>query len=425
MMMTRALRFAAAAAMLLVVGSALWLAWQSLRDDTQFAGAPSSVRVTPELVQRGAYLALAGNCAACHTARGGAAYAGARGIATPFGVVYSSNLTSDIETGIGAWSAGDFWRAMHNGRSKSGRLLYPAFPYPNMTRVTRPDSDAIFAYLRNQPAVVQPNRPHELRFPYGSQVALAMWRALYFRPAVFEPVAERSAQWNRGAYLVRGLSHCEACHSARNVLGATAHDAELAGGLIPVQNWYAPSLAHSGEAGVANWRADDVVALLKTGTSAHGSALGPMAEVVFRSTQYLDDADLRSIASFLQALPQSDSPTTAVAPAPDTQVMQQGERIYGDWCADCHGAQGQGASGAYPPLAGNRSVTLASPTNVLRVIAEGGFAPATQSNPRPYGMPPFAQSLGQAEIAAVATYIRNAWGNRAGAVSELDAIRLR
>src|SRR5262249_17737173 len=162
------------------------------------------------LVARGAYLAKAGDCAACHTERGGAPYSGARGIDTPFGTVYAPNITPDMETGIGNWSAADFWRAMHNGRSKDGRLLYPAFPYADFTLVTREDSDALYAYLRSVPAVRQPNKPHALRFPYDQQVSLAVWRALYFRPAVYAPDPGKSQDWNRGAYLVRGLGHCAA-----------------------------------------------------------------------------------------------------------------------------------------------------------------------------------------------------------------------
>ena len=411
---------AAALAAALVVA----VVWLNLRGDAQFEGEDSSVVVTPELIERGAYLARAGNCSTCHTVRGGAAFAGARAIETPFGTVYSSNLTPDRQSGIGAWSAGAFWRAMHNGRSKDGRLLYPAFPYPNFTEVTRADSDAIFAFLRTQPPVMQPNLSHDLRFPYNSQAALAVWRALYFRAQVFEPDEKKSAEWNRGAYLVRGLGHCIACHSTRNALGATEGRVELGGGVIPVQNWYAPSLASPTEAGVAHWDADEVVRLLRTGTSSQGSVLGPMAEVVFSSTQYLDDHDLRAIATFLQALPQTPE-AARERQAADPASMARGQRLYEDRCVECHGARGQGAQGAYPALAGNRKLTMRSASNVVRVVVEGGFAPTTAGNPRPFGMPPFGPSLNSAEVADVVTYVRNAWGNRAGPTSELDVVRSR
>jgi mono/diheme cytochrome c family protein len=402
----------------------LLVGWLNVRGDTDLADPSGAIAITPRLVERGAYLARAGDCAACHTQPGGSAYAGGRGIETPFGTVYSSNLTPDAGSGIGAWSAGEFWRAMHNGRSRGGRLLYPAFPYPNFTQVTREDSDAIYAFLRSQPPAAQANRANTLRFPYDSQAALAVWRALFFRAGVFEPEADKSAAWNRGAYLTRGLGHCVACHSTRNAFGATSGGLELGGGPIPLQNWYAPSLASASEAGVAGWASDDVVGLLKTGTSPHGSVLGPMAEVVFRGTQHLADADLQAMAVFLKELPQA---AAAVPPGdrPDTAAMARGAAVYKDRCADCHGAEGQGAAGAYPPLAGSRKVTMASPTNVVRVIVDGGFAPATQGNPRPYGMPPFFQVLNNAQIADVVTYVRNAWGNQATPLSELDVMRAR
>ena len=263
-----------------------------------------AVPATPELVARGEYLARAGNCMACHTVQGGAPYAGGRGIDTPFGVIHTTNLTPDKATGIGNWSAAEFWRALHNGRSKDGRLLYPAFPYPNYTQVTREDSDAIYAYLQSLPAVAQANRPHALRFPYNTQAALGVWRALFFTPGTFAPGPVQSAEWNRGAYLVNGLGHCAACHTPRNALGASSQAQAFSGGLIPVQNWYAPALNVAAEAGVAHWPVEDVVALLKTGVAPQGSVTGPMAEVVFRSTQYLNDADAQAIAVYLRALPQ-------------------------------------------------------------------------------------------------------------------------
>lgn len=403
------------------------IAWQNLRGEAPVARDPTPFDASPGLVERGRYLALAGNCAACHTARGGAPYAGGRAIETPFGIVYGSNLTPDAATGLGQWSADHFWRALHHGRSRDGRLLNPAFPYPQFTLVTRADSDALFAYLRSLPPVARPNRPHELRYPFNTQAALAVWRALYFRSAPFAPDAARSAEHNRGAYLVRGLAHCGACHGERNLLGALRGEGAsmaLSGGVLPGLGWYAPSLESAREAGVAQWRTDDVVALLKNGTSPHGAVLGPMAEVVFRSTQFLTDADLRAMAVYLQALP----PAAARQPrgrAPEPARLKRGARIYEDRCADCHGAEGQGARGAYPPLAGNRAVMLEPASNVIRVVISGGFPPATAGNPRPYGMPPLGQDLSDREIADVVSFIRNAWGNDAPAVGQHHVARLR
>jgi mono/diheme cytochrome c family protein len=393
-------------------------------DDDAFAHRAPPSLADATLRARGAYLARVGNCAGCHSVRGGAPYAGGLGIATPFGTVYASNLTPDGATGLGRWSADDFWRALHLGRSRDGHLLTPAFPYPNFSAVTRDDSDALYAFLRTLPAVHQPTPASTLRWPYRTQAALAVWRGLYFRPAVFAPDATRSAEWNRGAYLVRGLGHCSACHAPRNWLGASAADRTLPGGLIPLQNWSAPALAWAPGAVAA----EELQALLRDGQTAHRAVLGPMAEVVFESTQYLQTGDLAAIAAYLQALPAAPVRRThaeAAAAAADADLLRQGQAVYRKACADCHGAQGQGAARAYPPLAGNATVIAAQPINLLRVIAEGGFAPVTAGNPRPYGMPPFAERLSQREIAAVASYVRQAWGNDAGAVSELDVLAVR
>ena len=420
-------RAAAALAVLLLAAAAL-VAWLNVYGEDPLVGNAGSFVATPEQVARGAYLARAGNCAACHTDRGGAAFAGGKGIATPFGTVYASNLTPDARTGIGGWSAAQFWRAMHNGRSADGRLLYPAFPYPNFTEITHADADALFAFLRSQVPIGQPNRPHALRFPYNLQAALAVWRALFFSPGVYEPVVERSVQWNRGAYLVRSLGHCAACHSPRNAFGATRDSLELSGGLIPLQNWYAPSLASSAEAGVADWSSTDVAALLKNGLAPRGAALGPMAEVVFRSTQYLSDPDIAAMTEFLKSLPQTP-PHAVDAAKLDKDVRAHGESLYKDHCAACHGASGEGGTGpngvVYVPLAGNRKVSLETPANFIHIVVNGGFPPTTAGNPRPYGMPPFGPSLKDEEIAVLATYVRGAWGNAAPAVSALDVFNAR
>ena len=399
----------------------------NLRGEDPLPEQAEAFNATPQLVERGRYLALAGNCAGCHTTRGGQPYAGGLPIETPFGTVYSSNLTPDAKAGIGSWSSAHFWRAMHNGRSKDGRLLYPAFPYPNFTQVTREDSDAIYAYLRSVPAAPVPNLAHRLRFPYDTQAALAVWRALSFKPEAFVANAGKPAEWNRGAYLVGGLGHCIACHGSRDSLGATQENLGLSGGLIAVQNWYAPSLADPHEAGVSDWPTADVVALLKTGVAPRGAVMGPMAEVVFRSTQYLSDADLGAIASYLKDLPgvtaQPVMRSATNATRRDAGTMARGQKIYDQRCAYCHGDQGQGEPGAFPPLAGNRAVNMAQTANLTQVIAHGGYLPSTQGNPRPYGMPPFGQALDAADVAAVLTFIRGSWGNDSPPVTLLDTTR--
>lgn len=371
---------------------------------------------TPAQIEHGRYLALAGNCAGCHTVRGGEAYAGGRGIETPFGTVYAGNLTPDPVTGIGRWSADHFWRALHNGRSRDGRLLYPAFPYTSYTQITREDSDALYAWLRTLVPVVQENRPHALSFPYNTQTALAVWRALFFRPGSFEAQSQHSAEWNRGAYLVDVLGHCIDCHGDRNVLGATRTARGHAGGTLPGSGWYAPALDAGAQAGVADWPVDEVVTLFKTGITARASVSGPMADVIYRSTQHLSDADLKAMAVYLKALPPRAEASPARPKPRNAVLMQRGEAIYGENCASCHGEQGEGVAGALPALAANRAVTLANPVNLVQVVRKGGFLPATEGNPRPYGMPPFGHVLADADIAAVLTYVRGSWGNDAAEV---------
>ncbi|MGZ8313715.1 MAG: c-type cytochrome [Telluria sp.] len=379
-------------------------------------------------IARGAYLARAGNCMACHTVRGGAQYAGGRAIETPFGSIYSPNITPDSGTGIGSWSADDFWRAIHNGKSKNGDFLYPAFPYPNYTKVTRTDSDAMFAYFRTIPAVVQPNLENALAFPYNQRILLAFWRTLYFTPGEFEQQPARSAEWNRGAYLVQGLGHCSACHSGKTALGGSIGEAGLGGGAIPALDWHAPALASDVEAGLGEWEAADIASLLKTGVSQRGAVFGPMAEVVGGSLQHLDGSDVDAMAAYLKSLPKTGVRVEAGvnALAGDARaVLRNGARLYEQNCAACHGADGKGAPPAYPPLAGNRSLARGPATNPVRMVLNGGFPPSTGGNPRPYGMPPFGSALNDSEVAAVVSYIRHSWGNGGKLVAPLDVGRLR
>jgi mono/diheme cytochrome c family protein len=408
-----------------VLALALLVLWLNLRGEEKIHDAPPLTPPSGESVARGAYLMRAGNCAACHTDRGGAAFAGGRAIDTPFGTVYASNLTPHA-TGIGSWTPAHFWRALHNGRSKDGRLLYPAFPYPHYTLLTRADADAMFDYLRSQPQVDRPNTPHRLRWPYGTQTALGVWRAMYFSPGEQAEDPARSAEWNRGAYLVRGLGHCGACHSARNALGATSNMMDLSGGLIPMQNWYAPSLSSATEASVAAWDTAQVVRLLKTGVAPRGAVLGPMATVVKESTQHLNDADLQAMAVFLKSLPDGAAQEEETqAPRMSARMAERGAKVYEQHCVRCHGANGEGVPGAYPPLAGNRAVKLHVTANLVQVVLGGGFPPATAGNPRPFGMPPYATLLSDADVAAVISHVRHAWGNNASAVSEFDVAQQR
>lgn len=376
----------------------------------------------PAQVARGEYLARVGHCAGCHTARGGAPYAGGRPLATPYGTVFAANLTPDA-TGLAGWSEEAFWRALHAGRSADGRALVPACPYPNFTNVDRAEVADLFAYLRSLPPVAQARPPHALRWPYGTQWALSAWRLLYFREGQVPKDSTRSAAWNRGAALVGGLAHCSACHGSRNAFSATDGPLDLRGGPIPMQGWVAPALDRADEAGLAGWPLQDIVALLRDGAAPGASVSGPMAMVVAGSTQHWSEADLLATATYLQALPQRTGPVERAAVAP-AELMATGARLYERHCADCHGAQGQGREG-WPALAGRRAVQLADPTNMIRVVLGGGFGPATRTRPRPLGMPPFATKLNDAELAAVVSYVRGAWGHRASAVTAFDIARSR
>jgi mono/diheme cytochrome c family protein len=397
---------------------------------TEAAQTPQASSVQ---IEQGRYLALAGNCMACHTTRGSAPFAGGRRIDTPFGGVYSSNLTPDPETGLGRWSAQDFWQAMHRGRSKDARLLAPTFPYNHTSVITRQDSDAIFAWLNTLAPVVQAQPAHTLVWPVGTQPALAVWRSLFFEPSPFQADKTQSVEWNRGAYLVQGLGHCAACHSPRNALGASGAVNDLSGGLMPVANWYAPDLTRDSESGMASTPLPEIVRLLRTGASDSAQTSGPMGEVVQHSLQHLKETDLQAMSVYLQSRAQS-TPQPAPAKAEPARISLQvatlGSAVYERQCLQCHGEQGAGvktASGevAYPALAGNRAVLLKDPTNLVQLVLYGGYGPATEGHPRPFGMPPAVLELQDRDIAAVLTHLRTRWGNQASEVTPLQVNRIR
>ena len=383
-------------------------------------------------IERGQYLARAGNCVACHSARGLPPMAGGRRIETPFGAVYSSNLTPDNETGIGHWTTQDFWQALHHGRSRDGRLLAPAFPYNHTSVITRADSDDLLAFLQSLPPVHQPTPAHTLVWPVGTQAALAVWRTLFFKPVPFQADPAQTAEWNRGAYLVTGLGHCAACHSPRNALGASGEVHDLSGGLMPVINWYAPDLTRDAETGLASTPLPRIVQLLRTGESAHAQTSGPMAEVVQHGTQYMSETDLHAMAVYLQHRARQN--TQPSPPAPRAQVgamtAEKGLKVYERHCVQCHGEQGQGVTTplgqvAYPALAGNRAVLLNDPTNLVQMVLYGGYGPATAGHPRPFGMPPAVLELDDRDISAVLTHLRTQWGNQASEVTPLQVNRIR
>lgn len=435
----RAWPLALLALVIVVVGMSTLITWLNLRGDGHDAGPSILLRPGPaqpaELIERGRSLALLGNCAGCHTTPGAPDYSGGPPLHTPFGTVHGGNLTPAPETGLGRWTSQDFWRALHNGRSRDGRLLNPAFPYENFSLISREDSDALYAYLQTRPAVEQPSPPARLRFPANTQWGLAVWRALYFRPA--EPItAQRVVPHSalaRGEALTRGLAHCSACHASRNALGAQTSTADFKGQLMPQGRAYAPPLPPQGRADAGPWTVDDLVDYLKTGHSRQGAALGLMAEVVSTSTQHVLQEDLRDMATWIlsrpRAYPARPPQARAAASAwPDGEGPSDtalGRRVYSDHCARCHGDHGQGVPGIYPPLSGNPRIWQDPPTNLIRVILEGGFGPATAGHPQPFGMPPFGPVLTPEEVAAVATFIRRQSNDAASEVRPLDVLKLR
>lgn len=376
-------------------------------------------------LDRGRYLARVGNCAGCHTAPGGRAFAGGRRLLSEFGVFHTPNITPDDATGIGTWSDDDLWNALHHGERADGAALYPACPYPSFTLVTRKDVDAIYAYLRSLPAVQQDNPAHELGFPYGMRSLVPVWQTLYFTPgrqqaALAEPDDQRSADWRRGRYLVEGLGHCNDCHRERGRLGALSDAAAAPGAMI--HDRYAPALSVPHEAGLQAHSVESAAAFLRSGKSERAVMMGPMADVVFDSLRHLTPADARAMAAYLTSVEEREVEASTrlvgLSEARTGEAMERGRAIYERQCADCHGRDGQGRAGV-SALAGNPTVTMSNPANLINVIRQGGFPASTRGNPRPHGMPPF-QQLDYRDLAAVATYIRRSWGNDAPGLSSID-----
>ena len=372
-----------------------------------------AVSASGQDVDHGRYLTVLGDCAGCHDNPAGGHLTGGQGFTAAFGTVYSSNITPDVQTGIGAWSADDFWHALHDGIRKDGAPLYPAFPYPYFARFSRDDSDAIFAYLRAQKPIHNVPPANAMAFPINIRSSVWFWDMLYRGEAKAGTDPHRSAQWNRGEFIVNGPGHCAACHTPKNAMFGDRNEIALTGETITIGS---PPILPRPRDGLGNWTVSDIETYLKTGQDRFATAVGPMQDVVLQSTSLMSDADRGAVAIYLKSLSANHH---KVSIPPDGGFFRDGQAVYVQHCTICH----EGAPGA-PSLRANTLVQARDPTTVLRVILEGSQSIAIRGAKVSYSMPSLA-ALSDNEIAAVATFIRNAWGNRGGPVQAADVAKLR
>jgi mono/diheme cytochrome c family protein len=374
-------------------------------------------------IEQGRYLVQAGNCISCHSRTGGASYAGGKAFQAPYaflGTIYSTNITPDRETGLGAWSEADFIRAMRSGLAPGGKHLFPVFPYTNFSKLTTGDLKVMYAFLRTVPAVRA--LPPENSFWFRQRWAIALWNALFFDAGEFVPNTAQSAAWNRGYYLVEGLGHCGACHTPRNWLLAERASARLTGGTqvgeVTVgkdRTWSAPNLT-AAASGLAKWTAEDLHKYLKTGHSRRAGTLGPMNEVIANSLQYLADDDITAMVTYIKSFPANGaSPIQTLSAAERTA----GQALYDRHCEECHLSTGRGGFRKAPPVAGSPIVQAEDPASLINVILYGAApAPTVSAGFDAWeDMASFRQKLTDAEVAQLANYLRASWGNSGGRVT--------
>ena len=375
-----------------------------------------------ELIARGQYLTTVADCVACHTRPGGKAFAGGRPLETPFGTLLTPNITPNRATGIGAWTDDEFANSLHVGTGRGGEHIYPAMPYVYYTRTSRADALAIRAYLGTVEAVDNEVHSNQLPFPFSIRASLIGWNALFFKPGYFQPVAGKSAEWNRGASIVEGLGHCGMCHTPKNALGADDDSHHLQG--YTLQGWFAPNITNDARRGLGSWSEDDIVAYLATGHNKFAAASGPMAEEVTYSSSQMTPGDLRAIAVYLKDQGDQGGAQQAAVPSGDA-IMKTGEAIYVDNCSACHTRSGAGVAGLFPALKGAPSIQSVEPTSLIRVVLIGAQSVSTQGNVTGAAMPALGWKLSDAQVAAVVTYIRNTWGNAAAPVAASDVASQR
>jgi mono/diheme cytochrome c family protein len=371
---------------------------------------PSPTSFPSDLVEKGQALAGGGFCGECHTVKGGRNFAGGYPMATPFGVLYSTNITPDPETGIGTWSEAAFARAMREGVARDGSHLFPAFPFDHFTMLSDDDIHALYAYFMTREPVHAPARTNGLPFPLNIRYLQAGWKLLFFRPGRFQPLADKTAEWNRGAYLALGLSHCGACHTPRNLLGAEK-TGEAFGGAV-IDNWIAPPLTVANPS-PAPWTQDELHSYLRDGVSAlHGTVAGPMSPVVHGLTA-LPDEDVRAIAAYFADIDHADDRLASVSPAVARamsyasvglgQEFDADARLYTAACASCHYNSGHAPLAVRPDLALTSALSLPDATNLIQVVLRGVGAHEGMSG---VVMPSFALGLSDTDIARIAAYLR-------------------
>ena len=390
-------------------------------DKPHVARAPAP---TPNAdVVRGRYIAIVGDCVACHTnPSGGKPFAGGYALQTPFGKLVASNITSDRETGVGRWTESEFARALREGIGKQGEHLYPAMPYTSYAKMSDQDVHDLWLYMKTVPAAHNAVVSNQLPFPFNIRLSLIGWNLMFFNEAHFHPRGDKSEEWNRGAYLVEALEHCSACHTPKNLLGGDKADKAFNG--TSLQGWNAPDITTNKAVGIGGWSTEQIIQYLKIGSNGISVASGPMAEAVTNSTQHLTDPDLHAIAVYLQSLP--DSAATKPAPvAAGDPIMVHGKRVFEVACAACHASSGAGINAMATTLAGNPGIQSADADSLVHTVLQGGRGAITSGNPTGAAMPSFAWNLSDAQIAAAITYVRNSWNNAAPIVTEAAVAKTR
>jgi mono/diheme cytochrome c family protein len=409
-----------------------------LSDMRTGANVVEQLPITPELIERGAYLAKLGDCAACHSVRGSPAFAGGFRMSLPIGAIYSTNITPDKRYGIGDYTLADFDRAMRFGVA-GGHTLYPAMPFASYANTKPKDVEALYAYFqRGVVAAPIPNKAADIRFPLSMRWPLTYWR-WFFAPSAIPFVTEQGADpmVARGEYFVEGLGHCGECHTPRGVtLQVKAQNAGqgnlfLSGAVV--ENWYAPSLRNGGLDTIGGWSAQEIETYLTTGANDHGIAFGSMSDVIVHSSQYMTSEDASATAAFLKALAPAggvaakqfayDESTGRALRRGDAE--KRGAMLYLDNCAACHKPNGQGYDRVFPALAGNPVVEAANPISLASIVLGGSATPITSLTPAQFTMPAFDWRLTDQDVTDVVNFVRTSWGNTASIIDVDSVSRLR